>query len=110
MFGWKPSLSSLNLAQEQANRVFKTRSLDLTYGFFLPLPPPDDPEVVLLRLNLVLIIQPDLIYCTCGETEYQYGKPFSRVYFISMLEKKKPENKINCSVPFIFFSDLKSEI
>lgn len=54
-------------AQDLAYRVFKTWSLSMSRGFSSP-HPPDHPGVPLLRINLVFLIWPDLIYCIGRET------------------------------------------
>lgn len=65
-------------AWDHTYRVFKTLSLDLPCGSPLsrtPLPQ-DHVRNALLRLNLVLLVWPDLIYCIGGNTYYWGAETF----------------------------------
>lgn len=61
-------------AQDHADMVFKIQPIDRPCEFSLPTHPQasaNHPGVALLRLNLVLLMQPDLIYSIGRETQYQ---------------------------------------
>lgn len=59
-------------AQDHAYRVFKPQFLDQPCDFSPAHPHPRSPGGALLRLNLVLFIRLDLVYCIDGEA-HQWG-------------------------------------